>query len=1252
MSDNKDVNPEMAAKIAAIKARMKGGGGEAPAAAGAEPAASQPPAEAGGGAGDKAAQIAAIKARMAGGKAAAPAAGAPAAAAAGAAAAAPAVAGGEDLQARIAALKAKVEAGKGAGGAAAAAPSEGAAAPAAGGHAKPAHAKKAGGKNIFPVEPINRTTFGDERLYGDRTVTKVFIVAGLALLVAVIMMWGRDHVRGWKPIQRAHRERQIERLQEQIAVAGEAIDAPTLAMLDEQLGAADADLAARAEEIDTLQVEVDRRDGTYYKANQKYQIAKSEFDALRYEFEEMRLLHGGDEDLMAESQAEIQTKSAEMAEMLASADEAKIELDDSKAKLAGLRARHTELTRQRDALVDSKRRLEGSLGKIEHNLFNDYVRNAPVADMLAPTLKVQKIVLDEIQDNYNFMYVDKVDMCITCHTSIDDPYYTDWDPDNSRVNAEFTGERVLNAHPRLDLFVGDKSPHPMADFGCTVCHQGRGQAVEFERTFHTPTADAWETAEEKEARWVADYGYDPERHYWDWPMTSSDKLYESCFQCHQDTDRLPGVPEYNQSRALVEDLGCYGCHKISSFEHLRKRGPDLTNIAQKTSEEWSQKWAMAPREFRPTTRMPHFWNQSNTGGPGNPSQTHGRPVHNNSDMYVSDWRARNAVEARAVVAYLFDQSRKAQVDSGFELAEPPARAGNPDTGRQVFEARGCLGCHSVAAEEWTENQHGPDLSAIGSKVTPEWLYTWIRDPKSYFKTTVMPDLRLTDDEAWDVTAWLMSLRDPEWEARPAPVGDQLILESIAVENLASVAGDEWAREQVAAMRAEGGDARVEVFVGEKLFNRYGCAGCHLVPGHYEDVGIGTELTYESLKELSKFDFGHEAAHGNPEAIGHSREAFYRHKLTDPRVYDRMPVIVRGDDGQAVISHYDQKVKLPGEKLKMPDFGLDPAEVELVTQFLLGLRQDGLRDGIRHHLDGDAALVEQGSRLITKYNCIGCHKLGQSPQRIELAGDTHEERLAAFEALVEEGLDHGVWMSQDLDVDGQRLLANGDWLLDEYYDATEEADADLVEFFEDESHALPDSLLVYGPGEGAMGNYIDDAAMRPPVFRNQGAKVNPDWLFEFLIAPYVVRTHVNVRMPTFGLSEAESLALVRWFSARSQQPWPFTVDADAALDQELYDKGLEVFNQFQCNSCHPSGATLPSNPDRSNWGPDLALAKSRLKPGWIHDWLKDPQELSPGTRMPNFLGEIADGEYTSYYDDWEDRIQALQHYLKHMDAGGP
>lgn len=1202
---------------------------------------------------DKQAKIDAIKARLAkmkegGGSSAPKAAGDGEKAASGAGGdAKPAGDGGDDVKARIAALKAKMEAGKGAEKKAA---------------AKPAAKKKPPAGSVYPMQPVNKTIFGDERLYSDRSVVNWFIVGSLVLTVAILLMWRRDAVRDWKPIQEAFRLNEIERLTAAADEAREAIDTEVLEANAEQLAAVEAELETKADSLEALRKDALVLEGENYAADQRYKIAKSELDELRYIYEEERLLHGGDAELMAEADERLAAKTQQVEELLQAANSANQAMLEQKNKIKDIEADRTELERALAALTEDVDRLETSLAAIDHSLFNDYIRNAPMADMLAPTYKVEKVVLDKLRDNYNFQYVGRVDMCITCHVGIDNPFYTDHDPLNEKGGdgpLAGKGERVLNAHPRLDLFLSDSSPHPMGQFGCTVCHQGRGQAVEFPRTFHTPAptfhdGEMIETAEEKEQRWIEDWGYDPERHYWDWPMTPSDKLYSSCFQCHDETDRIPGVPEYNESRALVEELGCYGCHKIQGFEHLRKPGPDLTNLQAKTTPDWIAKWLMDPQGFRPSTRMPHFWNQSNSGAHAEDTISPHVPWDNNSDAYVDDWRARNEVEARAVTAYLLHKSQQ-ELDAGsYAMLAPPSGEGDPEAGMATFEARGCLGCHSMEGEGWTENDHGPELSAIGSKVNERWLYNWLLNPKAYYHTTVMPDLRLSEAEAWDVTAWLMEQRDEEFENVPVPSTDAQILDEIAVSHLSGVAGDEWARERVAEMRAGGED--VEVFVGQKLFERFGCSGCHLVPGHYDDVGIGVELTYESLKELTKFDFGHEAAHSNPEAIGHSRRAWYERKMEDPRSFDRLPVIAKVD-GEHVIEKYEQKVKAPNDKLKMPNFYLDQHETDLVVQFLLGLRADGIDPTMKVQLDGDAALVEQGSRLITKYNCIGCHRMGQLPQYMLVEkGEDFDDALEGLEEVIDEAMEYGAWMAKPLVIDDRVLFEKHAWLEDEFYDTVLEEDYDLYEFFEDDPDArpIPDEFLVYGEGEGGMGKYIDESALRPPVLRGQGAKTNPEWLYDFLLDPYIVRSHVNVRMPTFGMSEQESLALVRWFAAQADQAWPFepVTDQEKVIDEELYRQGEDLFNTYQCNQCHPAGGVLPES-DPGNWGPDLSLTKTRLKTGWVHDWLLDPQVITPGTRMPNFFGEFSEGEYDAQYDDeWRngssfEQIEALQHYLEHL-----
>ena len=47
-------------------------------------------------------------------------------------------------------------------------------------------------------------------------------------------------------------------------------------------------------------------------------------------------------------------------------------------------------------------------------------------------------------------------------------------------------EHPFTAHPRLDLYLTDLSPHPAKIVGCTICHDGKGSGTEFKWTSHAP----------------------------------------------------------------------------------------------------------------------------------------------------------------------------------------------------------------------------------------------------------------------------------------------------------------------------------------------------------------------------------------------------------------------------------------------------------------------------------------------------------------------------------------------------------------------------------------------------------------------------------------------------------------------------------------------------------------------------------------------------------------------------------------------
>ena len=137
-------------------------------------------------------------------------------------------------------------------------------------------------------------------------------------------------------------------------------------------------------------------------------------------------------------------------------------------------------------MTAEERRLRKRLDVIAPSAVKDYFLNAPLLDFMAPTLKIQQIILPNVVDDVNFIRVPKMDRCRTCHLAIDRKGY-------EKYPQPFT------THPNLEQYVGSDSPHPIDRTGCTVCHEGMGQSVSFRDAAHAPS-----TPEQKK-EWEEDY---------------------------------------------------------------------------------------------------------------------------------------------------------------------------------------------------------------------------------------------------------------------------------------------------------------------------------------------------------------------------------------------------------------------------------------------------------------------------------------------------------------------------------------------------------------------------------------------------------------------------------------------------------------------------------------------------------------------------------------------------------------------------
>ena len=668
-------------------------------------------------------------------------------------------------------------------------------------------------------------------------------------------------------------------------------------------------------------------------------------------------------------------------------------------------------------------------------------------------------------------------------------------------------EHPYARHPRKEVYLGK---HPPEQFGCAICHEGQARATTSAKKAHG------------------------EVEYWLDPMNKGKMAQSSCVKCHDKGEELVGGEETWKAIKLVEELGCYGCHPIEGFDKDKNRmiGPDLIEISSKVNPGWLVSWLQGPKGFRTSTRMPDF------------------------KLSESD--------AMAITSYLWQNSE------GFEPGEPEEfDEETVEEGAFIFESIGCLACHSDIEEDG--KIHGPNLARIGEKINYEYLVSWLLEPKKHQPRTRMPDLRLDEEDAQYVAAFLMSLKGG-------------YLEVLSDEDKVRLTDEKTASK------------------GKDLINRYGCFGCHNIQGMEEKTKIGVELSEIGSKHIHLFDFGllekkllHEVGlESSHENIGEARRAWLRAKLTNPRQFD------------------EGRYKRPEDKLRMPNFKLTKDEIETLLVLLTGMREGELPESYIAKLEGDKKSLVEGKGVIDKFNCMGCHQF--SIDTLHLKDGVVAKGMVKLEE--EENLYFQLWE----DNEGLGRKAG---------ETVQIANEDIKSMSRSEGGDIGDFIIDYHVE--VEGRVAEEAKVfTPPVLYGEGKKVQGAWLFDFLEEPVALRPWLDVRMPTFKMTEDEATVLARYFAALEKEEYPYEYIIETKekyLEEREEEKpgyltmAEHLFNSknVNCASCHVRGDITPEG-EPADWAPDLSKARERLKPDWIVNWLLDPQLIQPGTKMPKFFRE--------------------------------
>lgn len=271
--------------------------------------------------------------------------------------------------------------------------------------------------------------------------------------------------------------------------------------------------------------------------------------------------------------------------------------------------------------------------------------------------------------------------------------------------------------------------------------------------------------------------------------------------------------------------------------------------------------------------------------------------------------------------------------ASFLWAQPPApgqriasdgtiEGGDPVRGRTLFGESRCVSCHTI---EGRGNGSAPELSGIGSKVNRAWLVAFLADPHAFQPDTPMPRYDFSRQDLLDLTAYMMEeLTDPSLPEPGPPLRP----------------------------------AQKDVLEGEKLYKRYGCAGCHRIAGKNYPTHTGPELTGIGDKPVGLLDFG-----------------------------------VRTDIPQRLPDWMAAKVSEPRsfrEGLRMPDFGLAPEQVQAIVTALLSAGRETLPASYTVAApEADYTPPGRFGEMVRGYRCLSCHQIQGTGGDISKAPLTRE-----------------------------------------------------------------------------------------------------------------------------------------------------------------------------------------------------------------------------------------------------------------------
>jgi len=439
-------------------------------------------------------------------------------------------------------------------------------------------------------------------------------------------------------------------------------------------------------------------------------------------------------------------------------------------------------------------------------------------------------------------------------------------------------------------------------------------------------------------------------------------------------------------------------------------------------------------------------------------------------------------------------------------------------GRRLLSAMGCVHCHTVIHPDGNvlkPTDDPPPLVHIAEKTSREWIYAWIKNPQAYAGSATMPNFQLSDQDAADISAFLMAQSTPSKAVKNLPLSS-------------------------APAKAEPADATNAA----TLYGSSFCASCHAVQnaaGNLVGGDFGPELTRIGSK-------------ANPDWL--------RRWLKDPGQYEpgtRMSHY-RFDDKQINLLSGFLLAKKDDDLLS--GVHLSPADSESVARGKKLVSETGC--AACHQING----ISPPQNFAPDLSRVGSRALSQI---VFVPGMKHN--LPDYiTAKIHDPRSFGPALKMPkFNLNEEQVTALTTALLAQT-DRAATLPHELVQSAEPRSEYHP------GGDAGRLmedlrclschtinGNGGDMA----PELTREGSAVQRAWLEDFMKDPNTLRPALIRRMPKFNLSPAEIKTISDYILSAYQAPGFDSQTLDARqLGPDAAGRGKQLFySKYGCQACH-------------------------------------------------------------------------------------